>query len=71
MAQNSQRIQWTNEEVDAHLKKIMADCFEQCLKTSLAYTEQKEGVYPSLVAGANIAGFVKVVEAMEQVGDVW
>jgi glutamate dehydrogenase (NADP+) len=71
MAQNSQRIQWSSEEVDAHLKKIMADCFEQCLKTALTYTEQKEGVLPSLVTGANIAGYVKVAEAMAQLGDVW
>jgi len=71
MAQNSQRIQWTSEEVDQHLVKIMANCFDTCLKTSLEYTEQKPGVLPSLVTGANIAGYVKVAEAMEDLGDVW
>ena len=71
MAQNSQRIQWTSEEVDQHLVKIMANCFDTCLKTALEYTEQKPGVLPSLVTGANIAGYVKVVEAMKDLGDVW
>jgi len=71
MAQNSQRIQWSSEEVDQYLVKIMANCFDTCLKTALEYAEQKPGVLPSLVTGANIAGYVKVAEAMEDLGDVW
>lgn len=49
----------------------MKNCFETCLKTALEYTEQKDGVLPSLVTGANIAGYVKVAEAMQDLGDVW
>jgi len=71
MAQNSQRIHWTSEEVDSKLKGIMRECFENCLSTAKEYITPAEGVFPSLVAGANIAGFVKVVEAMKQQGDWW
>lgn len=60
MAQNSARIKWTREEVDAKLKDIMKNCFENCLNTAKEYVTPKEGEFPSLVAGANIAGAIKV-----------
>jgi glutamate dehydrogenase (NADP+) len=71
MAQNSQRISWTREEVDEKLKKIMKDCFENGLATAREYVEVKDGELPSLVAGSNIAGFAKVAEAMLAQGDCW
>jgi glutamate dehydrogenase (NADP+) len=60
MAQNSQRISWTREEVDGKLKDIMKAAFENGLKTAKEFVPGKEGEFPSLVAGSNIAGFVKV-----------
>jgi glutamate dehydrogenase (NADP+) len=71
MAQNSQRISWTSEEVDNKLKGIMEAAFKNGLETAKKYVEAKEGEYPSLVAGSNIAGFVKVAAAMHDQGDWW
>lgn len=71
MAQNSQRLSWTREEVDEKLKLIMKNAFENGLNTAKEYVEAKEGEYPSLVAGSNIAGFVKVARAMHDQGDWW
>ena len=71
MAQNSQRISWTTEEVDEKLKAIMKNCFDNCLKTAEEYVKHAEGELPSLVSGANIAGFVKVADAMKAQGDWW
>lgn len=71
MAQNSQRISWTSEEVDNKLKQIMENCFNNGLETAKKYIEPKEGEFPSLVAGSNIAGFTKVAEAMKAQGDWW
>ncbi|HLU50577.1 MAG TPA: NADP-specific glutamate dehydrogenase [Flavobacteriaceae bacterium] len=59
MSQNSLRIEWTAEEVDRILKKIMTDIHDSCVK----YGEQPDG-YIDYVKGANIAGFVKVADAM-------
>ena len=65
MSQNSQRLSWTFEEVDAKLKDIMVNIFA---KVDLAAHEYaKEGDY---VAGANIAGFLKVANAMMAQGAV-
>jgi hypothetical protein len=61
MAQNSQRISWTSEEVDGKLKDIMKAAFDNGMKNAKEYVPAKEGEFPSLVAGSNIAGFVKVV----------
>lgn len=69
MAQNSQRIQWTETEVDEKLKAIMSDCFDLCYSTAKTYTAP--GEIPSLVAGGNIAGFLKVANAANQIGDWW
>jgi glutamate dehydrogenase (NADP+) len=71
MAQNSSRISWTSEEVDEKLKGIMEAAFKNGLETAKKYVEGKEGEYPSLVAGSNIAGFVKVAAAMHDQGDWW
>ncbi|KAE8310890.1 Glutamate/Leucine/Phenylalanine/Valine dehydrogenase-domain-containing protein [Aspergillus transmontanensis] len=71
MAQNSARINWTSEEVDARLKGIMEDCFKNGLETAIEYATPSEGVLPSLVTGSNIAGFTKVAAAMKDQGDWW
>ena len=71
MAQNSQRISWTAEEVDGKLKGIMEACFLNGLQTAKEYVEPSEGELPSLVAGSNIAGFKKVAAAMFDQGDWW
>lgn len=49
----------------------MKNAFENGLNTAKEYVEAKEGEYPSLVAGSNIAGFVKVARAMHDHGDWW
>ncbi|KAF2656855.1 glutamate dehydrogenase [Lophiostoma macrostomum CBS 122681] len=71
MAQNSARLKWTSEEVDEKLKGIMTNAFENCLATAKEYVTPAEGEFPSLVAGANIAGFSKVAAAMKDQGDWW
>jgi glutamate dehydrogenase (NADP+) len=71
MAQNSARIKWTAEEVDGKLKQIMKTCFENCLQTAKTYVTPMEDEFPSLVAGGNIAGFMKVAAAMHDQGDWW
>ena len=59
MTQNSIRLNWTSEEVDARLKDIMVGIHKQCKK----YGAEDDG-YVNYVKGANIAGFVKVADAM-------
>lgn len=59
MSQNSLRISWTREEVDDRLKVIMGDIHDSCV----AYGMEDNG-YCNYVKGANIAGFVKVADAM-------
>lgn len=59
MTQNSLRYSWTREEVDTKLKQIMSDIHEACEK----YGTDEDG-YIDYVKGANIAGFVKVADAM-------
>ncbi|MCJ1283807.1 hypothetical protein MMC26_003138 [Xylographa opegraphella] len=71
MAQNSQRMSWSAEEVDGKLKAIMENCFSNGLETAKTYIAPQEGEFPSLVAGSNIAGFSKVAEAMKAQGDWW
>jgi len=69
MAQNSQRLKWSPEEVDAKLKDIMVNCYKTCWNTGKEYAEG--GAIPSLAAGANIAGFQKVADAMREQGEWW
>jgi len=59
MSQNSLRISWTREEVDQKLKDIMEDIHDSCIE----YGKEKDG-FCNYVKGANIAGFVKVADAM-------
>ena len=59
MTQNSIRLNWTSEEVDLRLKEIMIGLHNQCKK----YGAEEDG-YVNYVKGANIAGFVKVADAM-------
>ena len=59
MSQNSLRLSWTSEEVDDRLKRIMYDIHQSCVK----YGTQADG-FVDYVKGANIAGFVKVADAM-------
>ncbi len=65
MSQNSERLSWTFEEVDAKLKQIMVNIFHACDDAAKKYG--KEGDY---VTGANIAGFLKIAEAMKAQGIV-
>ena len=65
MSQNSLRFNWTREEVDKKLHDIMLSIHEQCV----AYGTQEDG-YIDYVKGANIAGFVKVADAMIDQGIV-
>jgi len=59
MSQNSLRLSWTREEVDEKLKQIMKDIHESCV----VYGKNEDGTV-DYIKGANIAGFVKVADAM-------
>ena len=65
MSQNSMRYSWTAEEVDAKLKMIMKNIFDASVAAANKY-----GLGDDLVAGANIAGFIKVADAMKAQGVV-
>ena len=65
MSQNSMRYNWTAEEVDAKLHQIMVNIFNSSYETAKEY-----GMEGDLIAGANIAGFLKVAEAMKAQGCV-
>ncbi len=65
MSQNSMRFFWTFEEVDEHLKKIMADLYHNAANAAEQY-----GMKGNLAAGANIAGFLKVADSMLAYGVV-
>lgn len=65
MSQNSERLSWTFEEVDAKLQQIMVNIFH-----NLDHAAKKYGCEGNYVVGANIAGFEKVVEAMNAQGIV-
>ena len=64
MSQNSLRMNWTREEVDTKLKQIMQDIHSSCVEYGT------EGNHVDYVKGANIAGFVKVADAMLDQGVV-
>ncbi|MDO4987554.1 MAG: NADP-specific glutamate dehydrogenase [Synergistes sp.] len=63
MAQNSERLVWTEDEVDAQLKKMMQNIHDNSAKAAEEY-----GLGYDLVAGGNIAGFLKVAQAMMEQG---
>nr|MDE7021261.1 NADP-specific glutamate dehydrogenase [Lachnospiraceae bacterium] len=65
MSQNSERLSWTFEEVDSKLQGIMVNIFH-----ALDEASRKYGMEGNYVAGANIAGFLKVAEAMKAQGIV-
>ena len=65
MSQNSMRYSWTAEEVDEKLHQIMYNIFHNSFDTAKEY-----GMEGDLIAGANIAGFLKVAEAMKAQGCV-
>jgi glutamate dehydrogenase (NADP+) len=65
MSQNSERLSWTFDEVDAKLQGIMKNIYHNCASAAKEY-----GMEGNYVAGANIAGFKKVAEAMEAQGIV-
>jgi glutamate dehydrogenase (NADP+) len=59
MSQNAMRLPWSRDEVDQRLRSIMAAIFRQCSETAREY-----GAPENFMVGANIAGFIKVAEAM-------
>ena len=63
MCQNSERLSWSAAEVDEKLHNIMINIHDNCYNTAVKFN-QTEGKWVNYVAGANIAGFVKVAEAM-------
>ncbi len=63
MSQNALKLGWTAEEVDARLQQMMNDIHASCVK----YGTEKDG-YINYVKGANIAGFIKVADAMIDLG---
>ena len=65
MSQNSMRYSWTSEEVDAKLQQIMKNIYKNSYEAAKKY-----GMEGDLIAGANIAGFEKVAEAMMAQGHV-
>ncbi|KAJ5072985.1 nadp-specific glutamate dehydrogenase 1-related [Anaeramoeba ignava] len=66
MCQNSERISWSSEEVDKMLKKIMTDIFRACAAAAKKYAQNPK----DYMTGANIAGFLKVADAMISQGIV-
>src|SRR3990172_9877941 len=65
MTQNSMRLSWSREEVDQRLRRIMVDIHRSCNETAARF-----GTPGNLVNGANIAGFLKVANAMMDQGVV-
>ena len=65
MSQNSERLSWTFEDVDSRLHNIMKEIFKSCDEAAKEY-----GMEGNYMAGANIAGFLKVAEAMKAQGCV-
>ncbi|MHA1680784.1 MAG: NADP-specific glutamate dehydrogenase [Promethearchaeota archaeon] len=64
MTQNSMRLTWTSEEVDARLKEIMQNIHTQAKDTALMFGATVGDKIPNYVVGANISGFMKVANAM-------
>src|SRR5690606_2310480 len=64
MSQNALRLSWSRDEVETRLHAIMRDIHESCVR----YSDQTPGKLANYLTGANIAGFVKVADAMLQQG---
>ena len=63
MSQNSERLVWTEEEVEQRLQNMMVNIYRSSLDAA-----QKYGLGYDLISGANIAGFIKVATAMYEQG---
>ena len=63
MSQNSERLMWTEEEVEERLRSMMVNIYRVSLEAA-----QKYGLGYDLISGANIAGFEKVAQAMYEQG---
>jgi glutamate dehydrogenase (NADP+) len=63
MSQNSMKLMWNREEIDARLHRIMVDIHDTCVK----YGKERDG-YINYVTGANVAAFLKVAQAMTDQG---
>ena len=63
MSQNSERLVWTEEEVEERLRAMMVNIYRSSLEAA-----EKYGLGYDLIAGANIAGFEKVAQAMYEQG---
>ena len=63
MSQNSMKLKWSSEEVDARLHEIMINIHDSCVREG-----SREDGYVDYVRGANIAGFKKVADTMLQLG---
>ena len=63
MAQNSMRQRWSAQEVESKLKGVMANIHRQCVEAATTYSTPDD-----LIAGANIAGYVRVANAMREQG---
>ena len=59
LTQNSMRLSWTRQETDEKLRKIMSDIHDRCVEYG-----QESDDYVNYLKGANIAGFIKVANAM-------
>ena len=70
MSQNSMRLSWSSEEVDAKLFNIMKNIHENAYNHAREYSADSQGEFTNYVTGANIAGFVKVADAMIDQGVV-
>ena len=70
MSQNSMRLSWSSEEVDAKLFNIMKNIHENAYNHAREFSSDSQGDFTNYVAGANIAGFVKVADAMIDQGVV-
>ncbi|KAI4625084.1 uncharacterized protein J4E88_003407 [Alternaria novae-zelandiae] len=71
MVQNSQRIAWPAAQVEAELYRIVESCFHSGIEAAKNYTDMRAEDLPSLFVGSNIAGFVKLADAMHAQGDWW
>ena len=68
MAQNASKNYLNRQEVDIKLKQLMKNVFETCLKVGKQYLEEGESENESLLIGSNIAGFLRISQAMREQG---
>ena len=68
MIQNSSKIFWNKEEIDAKLRSIMGNIFYECIITGQNYKEEDDLLEEILIIGSNISGFLKISNAMKEQG---